>query len=1335
MKRKWKRIFAFAIAFAMVFTMMPGNNLVSRAKEGEGGTLEGSEDGGEEPTGRCYVFYDNSFDAGVSCIMEKAGTREEAVTEAEVLGNEGVSFVAGESEDSYKTIHLSLTKPGSYLQINENTTENPEVSIFVNGEDKTADYNEQSSEWTYTPDNPENLYISVFWTTEEKNFCSLDVDPEKPDYIVEFSAAEAGQVQLKTEPNPRDGNYTERNATRSVRARYPLAAEGTAGVSEVEFEVQPWNGAEFLGIQKDGSETLITKEALGEALSPNENGTYTYILDTSQCEDNSFTQLLFVFSIPEEPGNDMADYTFRVNYDPDHEADVTGALIDAQQTETALGTIKPGTEMSFGDASAIQKIRLKLKQPSDYYDTVAGKETPNLKVLVNGENKTDAYDAETATWTYTPESEKGLDISVFWTEEEYQFATVGPDGEKEDFCIEYNYLGAGEVSIDDTDCISRVDRVGCNQTKVIYPLGREKVTLHFAPKTGENIRDIRIGEQHYDVNQGGLPEGYELSKEQDDVYTLVIPSSKFADNDWLDMTFEFTDQGENPDPPQNPVYAQDKDVTLRFWRYDEESKKYVSAYDFVGYIYWNNGSGTQTDGTPKTNPFDIPGSVLMENAGVIEKGGYDASVKATNSLAFQQEIERGIAGAYLLNNAEFDSDGILKDPKLQEAQKIEMQSGTFYVPGETSQQIVTKEETNIYGVELPVSNAETESYDILLEPNYRHTIVWENHKQVNFGEDALVANGTAELLKITDAQGNDLTESGEASVEMTENGGYCMVPVGAKVTIRLIPDYGYQVKKAELNGGAKLIPNKDISSFTFEMPDTNIHFSGLMEKTEDEVAAKSSKVGAASIANGKNAAIHGGNVKLTIDDHAGYNADQLRTVADAAGQTEKVDATVVAALDMTLDNIINKAAADAYWTEEVREFDQNVQVTVALKEKITLGEGETIAVVREHNGTLEKIDAVYKEGVLTMPTNKFSTYSIVKLSPAKSTTPTTPTTPTQPDIPVVSVSYHTHIQTLGDSQGVRKNGAMAGTTGIAKRLENIWVKVEGNPNLGIQYSTHCQSYGWLPWSANGETNGTSGEAKRLEAIKIRLTGEDAANYDVYYRVHAQSYGWLAWAKNGDPAGTAGKAKRLEGIQIVVLKKGSDAPGANYGDVNASGSANKTAFITDINAAIVIPGSDTNPNISYRTHVQTFGWQEYKMNGAMAGTTGKAKRLEGINIKLSNCDYTGGIRYMTHIQTYGWSQGWKENGAMAGTSGEAKRLEAIRIELTGEMAKHYDIYYRVHAQSYGWLNWASNGAPAGTAGMAKRLEGIQIVLVKKGEAAPANNYQKIITVNKDAYIGK
>ena len=96
---------------------------------------------------------------------------------------------------------------------------------------------------------------------------------------------------------------------------------------------------------------------------------------------------------------------------------------------------------------------------------------------------------------------------------------------------------------------------------------------------------------------------------------------------------------------------------------------------------------------------------------------------------------------------------------------------------------------------------------------------------------------------------------------------------------------------------------------------------------------------------------------------------------------------------------------------------------------------------------------------------------------------------------------------------------------------------------------------------------------------------------------------------------------------------------------------------------------------------------------------------------------------------------KRNGIMSGISGEAKRLEAIRIALTGEMAEHYDIYYRVHAQSFGWLGWAKNGEAAGTAGLAKRLEGIQIVLVPKNGKAPAMRYQGITGVKTQAYIKK
>ncbi len=351
--------------------------------------------------------------------------------------------------------------------------------------------------------------------------------------------------------------------------------------------------------------------------------------------------------------------------------------------------------------------------------------------------------------------------------------------------------------------------------------------------------------------------------------------------------------------------------------------------------------------------------------------------------------------------------------------------------------------------------------------------------------------------------------------------------------------------------------------------------------------------------------------------------------------------------------------------------------------------------------------------------------------------PTPTPTPAPVVTPDVTVSYRTHVQSIG-WQGVVTNGTMSGTAGKAKRLEGIEISVAGNSNLGIQYTTHCQSYGWLPWSANGEMNGTEGEAKRLEAIKIQLTGADKEKYDVYYRVHAQSYGWLAWATNGAPAGTAGLAKRLEAIQIVIVKKSESFDHA-IGNIQ---SARGEAYIASstANANPVVAG-ENNVNVEYRTHVQSFGWQGWKYNGVMSGTSGKAKRLEGINIKLTNKPYSGRIVYTTHVQSIGWQGNennvntWFRDGQMAGTSGRAKRLEAIRIALTGEMAEHYDVYYRVHAQTYGWLAWAKNGEAAGTAGLSKRLEGIQIVLVPKGGAAPVNNYGGVVTTNKQTYIKK
>ena len=241
-----------------------------------------------------------------------------------------------------------------------------------------------------------------------------------------------------------------------------------------------------------------------------------------------------------------------------------------------------------------------------------------------------------------------------------------------------------------------------------------------------------------------------------------------------------------------------------------------------------------------------------------------------------------------------------------------------------------------------------------------------------------------------------------------------------------------------------------------------------------------------------------------------------------------------------------------------------------------------------------------------------------------------------------TLTYQTHVQTYGWQNWVGEN-AFSGTSGQAKRLEGIKISLGNMTSYtgSIQYRTHVQTYGWQGFVSDGQMSGTSGEAKRLEAIQIALTGDVSEHYDVYYRVHCQKFGWLDWAKNGENAGSSGLAYRLEAIQIQLVEK----------------------------------------------------------NGAAPGNTAKSP------------EYSGGIEYSTHVQTYGW-QDFVSGGNLSGTTGEAKRLEAIKIRLTGQMAENYDVYYRVHAQHYGWLGWVANGQMSGTSGFAYRLEAIQIRILPK-----------------------
>ena len=309
----------------------------------------------------------------------------------------------------------------------------------------------------------------------------------------------------------------------------------------------------------------------------------------------------------------------------------------------------------------------------------------------------------------------------------------------------------------------------------------------------------------------------------------------------------------------------------------------------------------------------------------------------------------------------------------------------------------------------------------------------------------------------------------------------------------------------------------------------------------------------------------------------------------------------------------------------------------------------------------------------------------------------------------MSVSYIVHGQDYGWEEDWKKDGQTSGTEGQCKRLEAIQIKLPGGVSGSIEYRTHIQDIGWEKnWSKNGAVSGTERQCKRLEAIQIRLTGEVAENYDVYYSVHAENFGWLGWAKNGEEAGTAGYGYRLEAIRIQLVTKGDKAPEL----VGTIKEAMKARLV------------------GYQTHVQDYGTQAYVYDGAMAGTEGECKRMESIRMKLPS-SVNSSIQYRSHVQDIGWEKNWASNGSLSGTTGQCKRLEAIQIKLSGDVAKNYDVYYRVHAQDYGWLAWAKNGESSGTEGYAKRLEAIEVRLVPKGTTPdlPASANEKAFIKKK------
>lgn len=344
------------------------------------------------------------------------------------------------------------------------------------------------------------------------------------------------------------------------------------------------------------------------------------------------------------------------------------------------------------------------------------------------------------------------------------------------------------------------------------------------------------------------------------------------------------------------------------------------------------------------------------------------------------------------------------------------------------------------GLILDISNME--EGDILkcsMQYDTRNVLGWWNGKYKELveaagdhvSEDQYLYHGTAELVSVIDKQSGAVLYSNDSdwkpepdtdenlvvalgkagydhgslrpgysqargkfsAREMLEAAEYasgeCLVPPNTEVTVKLIPEEGYQILGATLNGMALNPSDESPSEFTFTMGTNNYHFQGLFEKTANTVDTDALKTGDAKVSI-KPGMVDSGNISVEMSTNSAYNT---------AKATNEVAGTAVTAMDIQVDKIIAKAGNlndvqqqlakdgalevtnDNYWIKNMKEVAEDITFNVNVN-NVKLAENETLVVVREHEGQFRalptSVSNVAGKTSVSFASDLFSTFTVVK---------------------------------------------------------------------------------------------------------------------------------------------------------------------------------------------------------------------------------------------------------------------------------------------------------------------------------------------------------------------
>ena len=219
--------------------------------------------------------------------------------------------------------------------------------------------------------------------------------------------------------------------------------------------------------------------------------------------------------------------------------------------------------------------------------------------------------------------------------------------------------------------------------------------------------------------------------------------------------------------------------------------------------------------------------------------------------------------------------------------------------------------------------------------------------------------------------------------------GALTLPDQCYITMRVVPDYGYQV--TEVNGGENFTTtDSGVSEFTLYLPDpTNGYFTAEVEAVDNTVTPTSEKVKSGEIELGENAAadVKNGTVRLSVDDIE-LTSDKIADFEEEASKAG--DYTITSYLDINLEKVLYRGTEDDVWAEQIHHLTDKALITLQLEEGV---DASNIVIVHNiNNGDEFEIIEIesYDEATntITFYTDSFSNYAIATKTSSSSSSST-----------------------------------------------------------------------------------------------------------------------------------------------------------------------------------------------------------------------------------------------------------------------------------------------------------------------------------------------------------